>query len=128
MTQSAHQEKLLTETELEMMRVLWSLGRGSVHDVLAGLSSERDRAYTSISTMLRILEKKGFVKSVKDGRAHVYEPIVPRADYEARTLKHMVESVFEGSRLGLVRQLLGQADVRPEELEELRRLLDRSQK
>jgi predicted transcriptional regulator len=122
------QNRLLTETELEMMRVLWTLGSGSVHDVIAGLSTERDRAYTSISTMLRILEKKGFLRSAKDGRAHVYEPVVARADYEARTVRHVVENVFDGNRLSLVRQLLGQGDASAEEIEELRRMIERSLK
>lgn len=116
-------EKLLTETELEMMRVLWAKGGGTVNEVLDGLPKGRDLAYTSVSTILRILEKKGFVKSRKDGRAHIYQPQVAKPDYESRTLRHVVENVFDGQRLSLVRQLLGSGDLRPEELAELRRLV-----
>lgn len=118
------EEKLLTETELEMMRVLWARGEGTVNEVLDGLPKSRHLAYTSVSTILRILEKKGFLKSRKDGRTHIYKPSLAKPDYEARTLRHIVHNVFDGQRLGLVRQLLGAGDIRPEELEELRRLLN----
>jgi len=117
------EEKLLTETELEMMRLLWVRGGGTVNDVLEGLPKGRDLAYTSVSTILRILEKKGFLKSRKDGRAHIYKPSVDKSDYEARTLRHVVRNVFDGKKVGLMRQLIGSGDIQPEELEELRRLL-----
>jgi predicted transcriptional regulator len=117
------EEKLLTDTELEMMRVLWARGEGTVNDVLEGLPRGRDLAYTSVSTILRILEKKGFLKSRKDGRAHLYKPKVEKGDYEARTLRHVVHNVFDGQKVGLVRQLLGSGEMSAAELAELRKLL-----
>ncbi len=122
-----HDEKLLTDTELEMMRVLWAKGEGNVNEVLAELRAERDLAYTSVSTILRILESKGFLRSRKDGRAHVYRPTLAKSDYEARTLRHVVHHVFDGESVSLVRQLLGSGQVRAEELAELRKLLDESE-
>ncbi|MEO5666810.1 MAG: BlaI/MecI/CopY family transcriptional regulator [Bdellovibrionota bacterium] len=121
-------EKLLTETELEMMRVLWAKGEGTVNDVLEALPSDRDLAYTSVSTILRILEKKNFLKSRKDGRSHIYKPRVDKSDYEGRTLRHVVQNVFDGERMSLVRQLLGAGDMKPEELAELRKLFDKGEK
>lgn len=118
------EERLLTETELEMMSILWNVNEGTVHDVLEGLPKNRNLAYTSVSTILRILEKKGFLKSRKDGKAHIYKPSLKRADYEARTVRHVVQNVFQGEKIGLVRQLIGSSDLSLEEIEELKRLLN----
>ena len=117
-------DKLLTETELEMMQVLWSRGEGTVNDVLEGLPPARaDLAYTSVSTILRILEKKGFVDNRKDGRAHIYRPLITQSDYEGRSVNHVVETVFRGERIGLMRRLLGAGDIDAAELAELKKLL-----
>src|SRR5688572_10101558 len=97
----AENDRLLTDAELELMAVLWKLGESSVHDVQAALGDER--AYTTISTLLRILEQKGFVTSRPDGRRHLYAPAVERADYEGRNLGKLVTALFEGSAASLVR-------------------------
>lgn len=115
--------KLLTETELEMMTALWELDGGTVRDVMARLPKSRGLAYTSVSTILRILEKKGFVKSAAEQRTHTYKPTVKREAYEARHLRHTVDSVFGGEKLALVRRLLGNK-VSAQEAQALRRLLD----
>lgn len=94
------QSKLLTETELELMTILWKLGEGSVSEVLEQLSQERDLAYTSVSTILRILEQKGILDTRKEGRGHIYTPLVTKSDYEIRTVKHVVDRVFNGTPSG----------------------------
>ena len=66
MKKNAEEKSLLTKTELELMNLLWDLGEGSVRDVMAALPQDRDLAYTSVSTILRILEKKEFLKSRKE--------------------------------------------------------------
>ena len=70
--------KLLTEVELELMTALWKLGEGSVADVLETLPKERKLAYTSVSTILRILEQKKVLKARKEGRGHVYVPMLEK--------------------------------------------------
>jgi len=117
-------ERLLTETELELMRILWALGQGTVRDVMAALPEERALAYTSVSTILRILEQKGFVTATKEGRSHIYTPTVEKPRYEARTLRHMVGGLFEGSAGALVRRLIDSGAVDDSELRDLQRLLD----
>ncbi len=117
-------ERLLTESELELMRILWDLGEGSVRDVMASLPAERELAYTTVSTFVRILEKKGFVTSRKEGRTHVYRPVVERPRYEARTLRHVLGSLFDGSPAALVRRLVSDKSISDQELAELRALLD----
>jgi predicted transcriptional regulator len=117
-------DKLLTETELELMTILWRLGEGSVSEVQEALPEDRPLAYTSISTILRILEQKGVLKARKEGRGHVYVPVLSKADYEAKTVRHVVNRVFDGAPVSLVRQLLNTVDLAPQDLEELRRILD----
>ncbi len=116
--------RLLTEVELELMQILWRLGPSSVHDVLAALTQGRELAYTSVSTMLRILEKKKFVLSRKNGRSHLYVPRLSKEKYEAAALKHMLGSVFEHQPALLVKQLLDAGGVDSEELRAIKKLLD----
>lgn len=97
-------DKLLTHVELEIMGLLWRLQEATVHQVQK--ASDRELAYTSISTVLRILEQKGFVLSRKEGRGHVYLPAVSKQDYEGKALGHVVENVFEGAPASLVRCLI----------------------
>lgn len=117
-------KKLLTEVELEMMRVLWDLGAGTVSDVQGRLSADRKLAYTSVSTMLRILEQKKMVTSRKEGRGHVYEPSVAREDYGRASVRNLVDKVFGGESVAMVRTLLDTEGLSREELEELRRLIE----
>src|SRR5688500_6715937 len=100
--------KLLTEAELELMNILWKLEEASVNDVLAALPEGRELAYTSVSTILRILEQKGFVSSRPrpEGRGPLYSPRVTKKDYEAASLQQLVTKVFNGTPSGLVRRLL----------------------
>ena len=70
--------ELLTEVELEFMNELWALGEGTVRDVLDQLPEGRELAYTSAATILRILEQKNFVTSRKEGKRHVFVPLLAR--------------------------------------------------
>lgn len=116
--------KLLTETELELMTILWKLEEGSVSDVMERLPEERDLAYTSVSTILRILEQKGIVKTRKEGRGHIYTPQLKKTEYEAKTVRHVVERVFDGTPVALVRQLLDTVKLNEADLVELKKLID----
>src|SRR5262249_4784100 len=98
--------RLLTEVELELMTILWQKDGGTVADVLEALPEDRKLAYTSVSTMLRILEQKGIVKSEKVGRGHRYLPAVAKGDYETFALDQVVGKVFGGEPMALVRRLL----------------------
>jgi predicted transcriptional regulator len=115
--------KMLTEVELELMNILWKAGEGSVSDVMEKLPEGRDLAYTSVSTILRILEQKGVLKTRKEGRGHIYIPELKKSEYEARTVKHVVDRVFEGTPVALVRQLLGSVKMDSNDLKELKDLI-----
>ncbi len=119
-------EKLLTDVELELISILWRLGEGAVSDVLEHLPKERDLAYTSVSTILRILEQKGVLKARKEGRGHIYVPVLKKSEYESKTIRHVVDKVFDGTPVALVKQLLDTLEIGEVEIAELRKLLDRS--
>jgi predicted transcriptional regulator len=118
-------ERLLTEVELELMTILWRLGEGTVNDVLEGLAPERPLAYTSVSTILRILEKKRFLKTRKQGRGHVYIPLVAKGAYEARSLDDLIDRVFDGTPSALMRRLVESERLSPRDLAAARDLLKR---
>ena len=116
--------KLLTDAELELMTILWKLGEGTVADVMEGLPKGRELAYTSVSTILRILEQKGVLMARKEGRGHVYIPKLAKSEYETKTINHVVERVFDGTPVALVKKLLNSGQFKSEELDELRKLID----
>ena len=116
---------LLTDTELELMLILWKLEEASVHDVIAALPPARPMAYTTASTIIRILEKKGFVANRKLGKAHLYSPTLSKGEYESRTLGHVVGRLFENTPAALVARLIDDSKLSAEEIAELKRLLDK---
>lgn len=128
MAPKRNEDKMLTEAELELMAVLWKLGEGSVAEVIEQLPKSRKQAYTTISTILRILEQKGAVSARKEGRGHIYSPSLRKEEYEARTIKHVVERVFEGAPVALARQLLQSENLSEAELSELKELIAALQK
>lgn len=116
--------KPLTEVELELMNILWRLDGGTVNDVLGALPAERPLAYTSVSTILRILEQKGVLASEKVGRGHRYLPLVAKQDYEAFALEQVMGKVFDGQPVALVRRLVDGGQLSREDLAALQELLE----
>ena len=116
-------EKPLTATELEMMNVLWRIAPASVHQVVEALRPQRQLAYTSVSTIIRILEQKGYVRSRKEGRGHLYEPTIAKETYQVASLQHLVSNVFDGTPTLLVQRLVDSEQLGAEELDRVRRAL-----
>jgi predicted transcriptional regulator len=129
MTRSSQDEtpKPLTPVELELMHIVWRQGEVSVADVLEALPPERKLAYTSVSTVLRILEQKGVLQSRKVGRGHLYSALLPREAYEVQSVRHLVETVFEGTPSALVERLVEAVPLSPEEVEQIRELLGKKE-
>lgn len=113
----------LTEVERELMSILWASGGATVRDVLDALPKDRPLAYTSVSTVLRILEQKGVVESRKAGARHVYLPLLSKAAYEEATLRDLVTAVFETPR-SLVARLIDDESLTRDDLLQLKKLLD----
>jgi len=118
------QSPTLTEAELRIMNVLWPLGSGTVQQVLESLPGKPELAYNSVLTTIRILEKKGYIKHVKDGRAHVYVPVVARQDASRSEIRHLVSRFFKNSHEQLVLNVLEDRGLDPKELKRLREMLE----
>lgn len=116
---------LLTEVELEFMNELWALGQGSVRDVLDRLPPERNLAYTSGATILRILDDKGYVESQKDGKTLIYTPLLEKDRYQARSLQNLSRTLFDDTPATLVARLVDDAGLSEADLEEIRALVER---
>lgn len=114
----------LTEAELRIMNVLWLKGSATVQHILDGLPKRPALAYNSVLTTVRILEKKGYVKHVKDGRAHIYLPLVGRKEATRFEIRHLVNRFFENSHELLVMNILEDSSIDDEELQRLRKLVD----
>lgn len=99
-------DRLLTEVELELMNIIWNLNKVTIKDVVSHLSKERPLAYTTVATVVKILEQKGFLECQKNSYAHVFVPIVTKSDYENTCIDHMVTNVFDGEPAALVQRLL----------------------
>jgi predicted transcriptional regulator len=96
-----------------------------VAQVLEQLSPQRELAYTSVSTIVRILEQKGYVTSQKAGRGHLYSAAIAKDDYQAMSLRLMVNNVFEGAPSLLVQRLLDSDVLTDDELAQIKSLLRR---
>lgn len=117
--------EFLTEVELEFMTQLWALGKGTVRDVLASLDQERNLAYTSAATILRIMEQKNFVTSEKQGKTFIYSPVLAKGAYQSRTLRDLSDKLFDGTPVSMVARLVDDNGITEEALSEIRALLDR---
>src|SRR5438477_1847888 len=109
------------------MNVLWPRGAGTVQQVLEALQDKTELAYNSVLTTIRILEKKGYVKHVKDGRAHVYGPLVGRRDATRSEVRNLLSRFFKDSHELLVLNLLEDKSLDADELQRLRILLNQGE-
>lgn len=116
----------LTEAELRLMNVLWQKGPASVHQLLEALPKSPALAYNSVLTTIRILEKKGYVKHIKDGRAHIYMPLVGQKEATRFEVRNLVNRFFKNSHELLVLNLLEDQSIDAQELKRLSELLESS--
>ncbi len=120
------QSEILTEAELRVMKVLWERGSGTVQQVLDSIGEKPALAYNSVLTVIRILERKGYLKHIKDGRAHVYAPVVPQEEASRSEIRRLASRFFGNSREDLVLNILEDRGIEAEELARLRKMLERS--
>jgi predicted transcriptional regulator len=113
----------LTEAELRLMDVVWQRGESTVQQVLEALPKRPALAYNSVLTTIRVLEKKGYLKHIKDGRAHVYMALIERGDATRSEISHLVHRFFENSHEQLVLNILEDKNIDAGELKRLRKLL-----
>jgi len=117
----------LTDGELKLMQIIWDLGDATVKDVIEGLPQSRTPAYNTVLTILRILEQKGYLRREKEGRAHVYLPVVSREQVQKKALRLMLQNLFDDSPEALVLSILKNEKLSAGEMEQLKRMIDESE-
>jgi len=116
--------KNLTEQELEIMKVVWERKAATVREVYEALRERRTVAYTTVMTMMNILETKGHLVKRPEGRAYVYEPSQAQTQVISGMVQEFVDRVFDGAARPLVLSLLQERKLSREDLEEISRLIE----
>jgi predicted transcriptional regulator len=116
----------LTEQELEIMKVVWELDSATVRDVYEALLKRRKVAYTTVMTMMNILEEKGYLKKKQAERAYLYRPAQPKRQVIGAMVKDFVNRVFNGSAEPLLVHLVEEHGLSQKDLEEIARLRRKS--
>jgi predicted transcriptional regulator len=116
--------KELTKAEEQIMRILWNLKKGFVRDIIE-VMPEPKPAYNTVSTIIRILEKKGFVGHKAYGKAHEYYPAVEKEEYTRDYLNNIVGNYFSGSFSQLVSFFTKEENLSVGQLEELKSMIDK---
>lgn len=113
----------LTEAELPIMDALWQKRSATVGEIAETLAKDKPLAYNTVLTLMRILERKGYVRHTKDGRAFVYQPVVERGEASRTAVRHLISRFFNDSPELLMLNLLRDETIDERELERLRRLI-----
>jgi BlaI family penicillinase repressor len=121
-------EPTLTGQELAIMKVVWRLGRATVRDVYHALLENRHIAYTTVMTMMNILETKRYLKKEKDERAYRYRPARPERAVISSMVREFVNRVFDGAPRPLLLHLVKDSRLTAKEREELLKLVDRTER
>lgn len=109
------------------MKVVWQNGQATVRDVYEALLERRHIAYTTVMTMMRVLEKKGHLKTRRENRAYLYRPTRPEQQVVKGMVREFVDRVFNGSAQPLLVHLVEDQQLTKEELEQLQRLIDEAE-
>jgi BlaI family penicillinase repressor len=123
MANKINSEIRLGRLELQIMNVVWDRGKATVHDVKNALS-RRKPAYSTILTMMRKLEAKGYLEHEVDGRTYVYRPLISQQAVRQGVLGDLVERLFEGSTSLLLTSLVEQNRISKNELRQIRKLIE----
>ena len=118
-----------TDQELEILKVVWQRGRATVREVYQDLLKQRKIAYTTVLTMMGILEHKGHLEKKAGERAYIYTPTKPQDQVTAGMIKEFVNRVFDGATQPLLVHLVEKSDISGDELDEIEALVrDRRKK
>jgi BlaI family penicillinase repressor len=116
----------LTKTEEPIMQALWKLKKAFVKDIIEHLPENPKPPYNTVSSVVRILERKGYVGFTAYGKTYEYFPLISKAQYRANSLKRMLARYFDNSPAALVSYMVEET-LSPKEVEQLRKLLDDEQ-
>jgi predicted transcriptional regulator len=113
-----------SKSELEVARVVWSLGEAGVRDVLAALPQSRKMDFSTVQTYLRRLHAKGYLRARRQGRSNIYSPAIKPKSVVRDVVDDLVERLFGGNALPLVQHLIDERGLSPADIEQLQRLLN----
>jgi predicted transcriptional regulator len=116
----------LTEQELEIMKIVWKLDQATVRDVYEELLKRRKIAYTTVMTMMKILEQKKYLKKSQEERAYVYRPARPKEQVIGGMVREFLNRVFNGSAEPLLMHLVEDEKLTEKDLEEVSRMIRRA--
>lgn len=116
----------LTEAELRLMEVVWTRGASTVADVVDALPANPPVAYSTVLTTLRILEKKGYLRHEKQGRAFVYQPVVDRKEARRNVLRYVMDRFFGNSPEALVLNLIEDREISTAELKRVKKMIEKN--
>lgn len=111
--------------EADIMQVIWKIQKATVQDVYDELSRDRNIAYNTVMTVMTRLAQKGVLKRQKDGRAFVYFPKTTKSEVGQGMLQYVIDKIFGGSKVPVISQLLAETDLSEEELNVLKRLVEK---
>lgn len=114
-----------TESELEILAILWEMGNATVRQIHEKLSSNKATGYTTTLKIMQIMHAKGLVKRDEENRSHIYSPAISQKETQKSLLNNFMSTAFGGSAKKLVMHALGQGDTSKEELKEIRAFLDK---
>jgi predicted transcriptional regulator len=119
-----HKKLKPTESELEILKILWDKENATVREVHEELSKNKDSGYTTTLKLLQIMFEKGLVTRDDSNKTHIYQPAVTRQKTQKQFLDKMINTLFAGSSTQLVLQALGNQKASKDELEEIQKYLD----
>ena len=117
----------LSPSETEVLRIVWGLENATVQDVCHGLPESRDIAYATVQTLLRRLEKKGYVKHITRGKAHVFYPVAKQEDVIGSAVGSFVDKLFGGDALPLVQYLAKHGKLTSGDLAKLKKMVSKKE-
>lgn len=112
-----------TESELEILNVIWSKGQATVREVHEVLEVQKQSGYTTTLKLMQIMFEKGLLEREASGKSHVYRAVIKREEAQGQLLQRLIDNVFSGSASQLVMQALGHHKSSPEELDAIRKYL-----
>ena len=113
-----------SDLEMQVLAVLWEKGPATVRQVLDALPDGKQRAYTTVLSVMQVMEKKRLLDHTRDGLAHVYRPRVTRNQVYRPLMKDLLTNLFAGKASTAMQFLLAEADVDEAELKEIRKLIN----
>lgn len=118
----------LTRSEEKVMQALWKIGRGFIKDIIPQLNEDPAPAYTTVSTIVRILEQKGFVGHTAYGKSHEYFPLISKPEYRRQSFGELVSNYFDGNPASVLSFLVQEEKLSEKDIQEIKNIIAHTDK